>query len=397
MNDIIKKADSVIFQTYARFPIALEKGRGCRVWDTEGKEYIDFVAGVAVVNLGHCHPGVTKAIMEQAEKLFHVSNLFYTIPQTELAEWLVKRSFADRVFFCNSGAEANEAAIKLARKYFYDKGETDRYTILTMTQSFHGRTMGAMAATGQDKIKHGFSPMLPGFEFVPYNDIKALEEKMSNSVCAVMLEPVQGEGGIIVPEKGFLKSVRELCDRYGALLIYDEIQTGLGRTGKLFCHEYENVAPDIMTLAKALGNGLPIGAMLSTEKAGSAFKAGAHASTFGGTPLITAAALEALRTIEKENILDKCNAASTYFREKLEGLKARHSVVEDVRGIGLLLGMKLKVEGAPIVNKCIEKGFLINCVQGNTLRFIPPLVISNEEIDLLVECLDEILAGLDIL
>jgi acetylornithine aminotransferase len=397
MNDIIKKADSVIFQTYARFPIALEKGRGCRVWDTDGKEYIDFVAGVAVVNLGHCHPGVTKAIVEQAEKLFHVSNLFYTLPQTELAEWLVERSFADRVFFCNSGAEANEAAIKLARKYFYDKGETDRYTILTMTQSFHGRTMGAMAATGQDKIKHGFSPMLPGFEFVPYNDIKALEEKMSSRVCAVMLEPVQGEGGIIVPEKGFLKSVRELCDRYGALLIYDEIQTGLGRTGELFCHEYENVAPDIMTLAKALGNGLPIGAMLSTEKVGSAFKTGAHASTFGGTPLITAAALEALRTIEKENILDKCNTASTYFRSKLEGLKARHAVVEDVRGIGLLLGMKLKVEGAPIVNKCIEKGFLINCVQGNTLRFIPPLVISNEEIDLLVECLDEILAGLDIL
>lgn len=396
MNDIIKKSDSVIFQTYARFPIVLEKGKGCRVWDTDGKEYIDFVAGVAVVNLGHCHPAITKAITEQAEKLFHVSNLFYTIPQTELAEWLVERSFADRVFFCNSGAEANEAAIKISRKYFSEKGEKGRHTILTMTQSFHGRTMGAMSATGQDKIKHGFDPMLEGFDFVPFNDLNALSEKMSDKICAVMLEPVQGEGGIICPDKGFLKAVRELCDKHGALLIYDEIQTGMGRTGKLFCHEYENVAPDIMTLAKGLGNGLPIGAMLATEKVGSAFKAGAHGSTFGGTPFITAAALEASRIIEKENILEKCQAASSHFMAKLEGLKKKHDVIEDVRGLGLLLGMKLKIEGAQIVNKCMDKGFLINCVQGNTLRFIPPLVISNDEIDLLIECLDEILAGLSV-
>lgn len=396
MNDIIKKADSVIFQTYARFPIVLEKGKGCRVWDTNGKEYIDFVAGVAVVNLGHCHPGITNAIKEQAEKLFHVSNLFYTIPQTELAEWLVKRSFADRVFFCNSGAEANEAAIKLARKYFSEKGEKGRHTIITMNQSFHGRTMGAMSATGQDKIKHGFDPMLAGFDFVPFNDIKALSEKMSDRICAVMLEPVQGEGGIVCPDRGFLKSVRELCDKHGALLVYDEIQTGMGRTGKLFCHEHENVAPDIMTLAKGLGNGLPIGAMLANEKTGSAFSSGSHGSTFGGTPFITAAALEAARIIEKENILEKCTAASAYFRSRLEELKAKHDVVEDVRGIGLLLGMKLRIEGARIVNECMEKGFLINCVQGNTLRFIPPFVISNEEIDLLVACLDEILAGLPV-
>lgn len=396
MNDIINKADSVIFQTYARFPVVLEKGKGCRVWDTTGKEYIDFVAGVAVINLGHCHPGITNAIKEQAEKLVHVSNLFYTIPQTELAEWLVNRSFADRVFFCNSGAEANEAAIKLARKYFSDKGEKGRHTILTMKQSFHGRTMGAMSATGQDKIKYGFDPMLQGFDFVPFNDIKALSERMDSSICAVMLEPVQGEGGVVCPDKGFLKSVREICDKHGALLIYDEIQTGMGRTGKLFCHEHENVTPDIMTLAKGLGNGLPIGAMLATEKVGASFKAGAHGSTFGGTPFITAAALEASRIIEKENILEKCSKASAYFISRLESLKAKHGVVEDVRGIGLLLGMKLKTEGAPIVNKCLEKGFLINCVQNDTLRFIPPLVISNAEIDLLIDCLDEILAGLPV-
>jgi acetylornithine aminotransferase len=391
MNNIINRADKVIAKTYNRFPIVITKGKGCTVWDSEGRAYTDFVAGIAVCNLGHAHPEVSKALSDQANTLFHVSNLYYTVPQVELASWLVDNSFADRVFFCNSGAEANEAAIKLARKYFNDKDNPQRNRIIAAEKSFHGRTMATLSATGQAGIKQGFNPLLGGFDFVPFNDIDALKNKIEPFTCAVIIEPVQGEGGVRCPDAEYLKDVRRLCDETGALLIFDEIQTGMGRTGKLFAYEHFGIEPDIMTLAKALANGLPIGAMLAREHIAAAFGPGSHASTFGGTPVITAASLEVVRTLVRERIIDHCLQIGAYFKERLLWLKDRHDSIADVRGIGLLLGIKLKTEGAPVVKKCMEKGFLINCIQGNILRFIPPLIIEKEEIDSLITCLDEIL------
>ncbi len=390
-KDIISTADSVIANTYKRFPIVLARGRGCVVWDINEKAYTDFVSGIAVCNLGHACPEVAAILARQAETLVHVSNLYYTIPQVELAEWLTSNSFADRVFFCNSGAEANEAAIKLARKYFHDQGKHERFRIITMEQSFHGRTFATLSATGQLRIRFGFDPVLNGFDFIPFNDIEALKRQMNDSICAVMMEPIQGEGGIRVPDPGYLQAVRDLCDEAGALLIFDEVQTGIGRTGKLFAYEHFGIAPDIMSLAKALGNGLPIGAMLARERFMTAFTPGTHASTFGGTPLVTAAALAVLRLMEERKVVDHCRSVGAYFRDRLLRLRDWHDVIVDVRGMGLLLGMKLTISGAPIVTACMEKGFLINCVQDDILRFIPPLVITEKEIDALVECLDQIL------
>lgn len=390
-NDIISTADTVIANTYKRFPLVLARGQGCTVWDINEKAYTDFVSGIAVCNLGHACPEVAAVLARQAETLVHVSNLYYTIPQVELAQWLTSHSFADRVFFCNSGAEANEAAIKLARKYFHDQGRHERFRIITMEQSFHGRTFATLSATGQLRIRFGFDPVLNGFDFIPFNDIDALKRQMNDNICAVMMEPIQGEGGIRVPDPGFLQAVRDLCDQTGALLIFDEVQTGIGRTGKLFAYEHFGIAPDIMSLAKALGNGLPIGAMLARERFMTAFTPGTHASTFGGTPLVTSAALAVLRLMEERNIVKHCSRVGAYFRDRLLWLKGRHAVIVDVRGMGLLLGMKLNIPGAPIVNTCMENGFLINCVQEDILRFIPPLIITEKQIDALVECLDKIL------
>lgn len=390
-KEMIAQADKVMARTYARFQVVFEKGEGCLLWDTEGKAYTDFVAGIAVCCLGHAHPAVAEAISSQARRLLHVSNLYYTVPQIALATWLTDHSFADRVFFCNSGAEANEAAIKLARKYFADKGETGRYRIVGMERSFHGRTMGSLSATGQDKIKHGFYPVLEGFDFVPFNDIEALRGQITDATCAVLLEPLQGEGGVRPPSDGYLQAVRKLCDETGTLLIFDEIQTGMGRTGRLFAYEHFGVEPDIMTLAKALGNGLPIGAMLATENVAAAFGPGSHATTFGGTPLVTAGALAVVETIEKQDVVAHCREMGAYFKSKLEELGKRHDIVLSVRGLGLLLGMKVAVKGAPIVRQCLEKGFLINCIQDNILRFVPPLIVSPAEVDRLITCLDEVL------
>ena len=388
VSQSMERANGVIFKTYKRFPVVLTRGSGSTLWDEHGRRYTDFVAGIAVCNLGHAHPKVAEALAAQARTLWHVSNLFYTVPQLELAEWLIGHSFADRVFFCNSGAEANEAAIKLARKYFKEAGAGERFRIISMDQSFHGRTMATLSATGQEKVKHGFAPLLDGFDFVPFNDVDAIRKAIGPSTCAVMLEPIQGEGGVRCPAPDFLKQVRTVCDEAGLLLIFDEIQTGMGRTGTLFAYEQFGVAPDIMTLAKALANGLPMGAMLATEKAAAAFGPGAHASTFGGTPIVSAAALEVCRLMESEGIPDRCRRTSEYFRSRLEWLKNRHAVVEEIRGLGLLLGIKLAVEGDGFVLKCMDQGFLINCVQGNILRFVPPLVITPEEIDALIVCLD---------
>ena len=391
---LMNTADKVMAKTYKRFPIVITKGKGCSLWDAEGKKYIDFVSGIAVCNLGHAHPRVSEALSKQADILLHVSNLYYTEPQIELASLLTENSFADRVFFCNSGAEANEAAIKLARKYFKDKGESERYRIITMEKSFHGRTMATLSATGQDKIRKGFEPILEGFDYIPFNDIDAMRKSINSSTCAVLLEPIQGEGGVRCPDPDYLKAVRRLCDEKRILLIFDEIQTGMGRTGKFFAYEHFGIEPDIMTLAKALANGLPIGAMLAGEEVAQAFGPGAHASTFGGTPIITAASIQVVKVLLEEKLFHHCAKIGAYFKERLQDLKAKHESIVDVRGMGLLLGMKLKVEGDTIVNSCMEKGFLINCIQGNILRFIPPLIVEKEEIDALVVCLDEIFLNL---
>lgn len=389
-TDIQTQADKYMFQTYGRFPITLVKGEGCRIWDENGKEYIDFVGGIAVCSLGHSSPLVAKVLSEQSRELVHVSNLYYTVPQVKLAKLLVENSFADRVFFCNSGAESNEAAIKLARRYSNDKHGPDRNRIVTLKGSFHGRTMATLSATGQDKIKKGFNPLLNGFVFAPFNDIEGLEREIDDSVCAVMLEPVQGEGGVVCPEPGYLKAVREICDQKEVLLIFDEVQVGMGRTGKLFAYENFDVFPDIMTLAKALGNGLPIGAMLAKEELASAFGPGSHATTFGGTPLVTAVAEAVLRSLIEDGVLKKCYETGEYFRVKLRELGEEHDFIKEVRGYGLIIGMELDRPGAEIVTACMERGFLINCAQDNVLRFIPPLTVSREEVDLLINCLNEI-------
>ena len=386
-------ADKCIFPTYKRHPFALVKGEGCRVWDETGKEYLDFVGGIAVCALGHSSPIVTKALEEQSKILVHVSNLYYTRPQAELAKLLVENSFADRVFFCNSGAEANEAAIKIARRYTREKFGPGKYTIVSMQGSFHGRTMATLSATGQSKVQVGYDPLLPGFKFVPYNDLAVLKAAVDDTVCAVMLEPIQGEGGIVVPHPDYLKGVKEICREKGALLIFDEIQTGMGRTGRLFAHEHFGVSPDIMSLAKALGNGLPIGAMLSTEALSSAFGPGSHASTFGGTPLVTAVAKAVLSSLLDDGWLDHCRNMGSYFRARLEELKKRHACIKEVRGLGLIIGVELDRPGAPVMEACVQRGFLINCAQEKVLRFVPPLVVTEKEIDQLIEALGSVLGG----
>jgi len=389
--DSIEKTDNFVFQTYLRQGKAFVKGQGATLFDEDGKKYIDFLAGIAVCSLGHCHPKITEAITRQASTLVHVSNLFYTAPQADLAAKLCEQSFADRVFFANSGAEANEAAIKLARRYFQKKGDKNRFKIITMEQSFHGRTMATLSATGQDKIKEGFYPLLKGFSHVPFNDIKALEKEIDDSVCAVMLEPIQGEGGIVLADLKYLKAVRDLCNKKGVLLIFDEIQCGMGRCGTLFAHELYNVTPDIMTVAKALGNGLPIGAMLATKDAATGFDFGSHATTYGGTPLACAAALEVVNIISGKTFLDKVCQKGQYFKQELEKLNEKHSRVLGVRGEGLLLGLEVDKDAAFFVKELMAKGFIINGIQDKILRFAPPLIIEKEEIDKLIAVLDSLL------
>ncbi|MEE4352092.1 MAG: aspartate aminotransferase family protein [Desulfatiglans sp.] len=394
-NTNMALADKYMFQTYARFPLLLEKGKGCFVWDENGKEYIDFVGGIAVCALGHSASIVTNALEEQSRKLVHVSNLYYTVPQIQLARLLVEHSFADRVFFCNSGAEANEAAIKLARRYSNEKFGSQKRCILSMANSFHGRTMATLSATGQEKIRKGYDPLLESFRFVPFNDISALDKALDNSVYAVLLEPIQGEGGVICPDKDYLKEVKTLTKERDALLIFDEVQVGMGRTGRLFAHEHYGVTPDIMTLAKALGNGLPIGAMLATEEIAETFGPGSHATTFGGTPLVTAVARDVLGSILNDGWIGHCREMGYYFKEKLNKLKEKHDIIKEVRGLGLIVGLELNVPGALIVTECMKEGFLINCAQEKVLRFVPPLIVTEKEIDQLVTTLDKIFARMD--
>ena len=386
--------DKNIMNTYRRTPIALVKGKGALVEDAQGRQYLDFIAGIAVCNLGHAHPKVVKAIRKQAKELMHVSNLYYTRPQAEVAALLTRNSFADKVFFCNSGAEANEAAIKLARKYAHENLGPEKFELITMKDSFHGRTMATITATGQEKFQFGFTPLLDGFRYVPFNDPQALEAAITPRTCGIMLEPVQGEGGVIIPDEGYLGHVREICDRHRLLMIVDEVQTGIGRTGKLFAYEYSGVKPDIMTLAKALGNGFPVGAMLATDEVARAFSPGNHASTFGGNPLAMAAVRATLKTILEDDILENCLETGAYFLEKLQQLKKRHDIITDVRGKGLMLACSLSIEGAEIVTRCQEEGLLINCTGGKTLRFVPPLIITKQDVDKAVYILDDVMEGL---
>jgi acetylornithine/N-succinyldiaminopimelate aminotransferase len=391
-SDIIKDGQSYLMNTYSRQPLVLVKGRGTKVYDSDGREYLDFVAGVAVNNLGHCHPKVVVALQKQAQRLMHVSNHFHIEAQVNLAKELVKNSFADKAFFCNSGAEAIEAAIKLSRRYSRDVLKKDRYEIITCFGSFHGRTYGAVSATAQEKFHQGFEPMVPGFRYVPFNNLTAIEDAINERTCAILVEPVQGEGGVNIPAPGYLQALRELCDRHQLLLVLDEIQTGMGRTGRLFAYEHEGVTPDIMALAKGLGSGMPIGVLLATDKAAQAFVPGTHGSTFGGNPLACAAGLASLDALLEDNIIvQNVEALGKHFVKGLESLKSRYAFIKDVRGKGLLIGMELDFEGKEIVTECLKQGFLINCTVNTVLRFMPPLIISEEEIDQLVDALDGIL------
>jgi predicted acetylornithine/succinylornithine family transaminase len=375
------RADRVVMHTYGRQPLVLVRGEGSRVWDAEGREYLDFVAGLAVCGLGHAHPAVAQAACEQLSRLVHVSNIYYTTPMVELAEELVRRSFADRVFFCNSGAEAVEAAIKLCRRLSHERHGPGRHTIVAMHNSFHGRTLGALSATGQEKFWQGFEPLLPGFGFAPFNDLPALEALLDDRVCAVLLEPVQGEGGVNLADPEYLAKVRRLCDDRGILLVYDEIQCGLGRTGRLFAHEHAGVAPDVMALAKALAGGLPMGALVATEDAARGFVPGTHASTFGGGPVIAAAALTSLKILGDPDFLAAVREKGDYVGEILTNLKNRLPLVEEIRGVGLMWGLQVDRDGTPVVTACRERGLLVNCTQGNVIRLLPPLVVEKGELD----------------
>ncbi|MBU2487922.1 MAG: acetylornithine transaminase [Proteobacteria bacterium] len=393
-NSIMELADSVLARTYGRQPLCLVRGEGCTVWDSEGKSYLDFVAGLAVCILGHSHPAVARAVADQAAKLVHVSNIFYTEPQARLASWLVANSFADRVFFCNSGAEANEAAIKIARKFAKDSGRPERYRVLATRGSFHGRTLATLSATGQEKIHHGFEPLVDGFDHVPFNDLAAAQKAVGDKTCAILVEPIQGEGGVCMPGPGYLAGLRKLCDDEGILLIFDEVQTGMGRTGRLFAHEHFKVFPHVMTLAKGLANGLPIGAMLAEERVAASFTPGTHATTFGGTPLVCAGALAVVNTLDEQGVLAQCRQTGEYLKGRLKEIAVQRPVVKEVRGLGLMLGMELSVSGLPVVDAMREKGFLINCTQDKVLRFLPPLIVSKEEVDAMIPALDKALGTL---
>ncbi len=388
-KEIMEIGQQYVMNTYGRLPMALVRGEGVYVWDAEGNRYLDFVAGLAVNSLGHCHPAVVEAIREQAGTLMHVSNMYWIEPQVRLAKLLAENSALDKVFFCNSGAEANEGAIKLARKYARKYLGSDKYEIITMEKSFHGRTLAAITATAQPKYQKDLEPLPEGFRYVPFNDITALEKAVSPHTCAIMMEPVQGEGGVNTADYEYMQKVKQLCTDRDLLLIFDEVQCGLARTGKLFAYEHYGVEPDIMTLAKAIAGGFPMGALLAKEKIAACFQPGDHASTFGGNPLAAAAGCAAVSLLADKKFLAETVEKGRYFAGKLESLKEKYSFVTDVRGKGLILGMGITADGGEIVESCRRKGLLINCVGSNVLRFLPPLVISHEDIDEAVKILDE--------
>ncbi len=389
-EELKQGADQFLMGTYSRQPISIVRGRGAKVYDFEGREYIDFVGGIAVNLLGHGHPDLVAAIQRQAAQLIHTSNLYYTEPQVKLAEMLVDHSFADKVFFCNSGAEANEAAIKLSRRYSHGKYGAGRFEIITMKNSFHGRTMATLTATGQEKVQKGYDPLVPGFSYVAFNSLAELEQAITVKTAAIMLEPIQGEGGVHVADRAYLAAVRQLCTDKDVLLIFDEVQTGMGRTGTLFAYEQLGVEPDIMTLAKGLGGGVPIGACLARDSVAAAFGPGSHASTFGGNPLACAAGLAVCRVLLEGRVLDQARRMGDCLSKGLLDCKDRHHVVRDVRGLGLLQGMELEMDAKTVVNECLRRGILVNATGDHVIRLVPPLIIGQSEIDRLVETLSQI-------
>ncbi len=381
-NELLAIGDRRNSPNYAPAPIVFEQGEGVWLTDRKGNRYLDFLAGIAVCSLGHAHPRLTEALHDQVDRLLHVSNMFYTAEQIELMEALAQRSFADRIFFCNSGAEANETAFKLARRYQSRVAENpDKTTILSMKSSFHGRTLAAITATGQPKYHDGFAPLVPGFEYLPFNDASALEDRMGDDVAAVVVEPIQGEGGVRPADPEFLKTLRQLCDDTGALLIFDEVQTGVGRTGSLFAYQHFEVTPDIMSLAKGLGGGVPIGATLATDEVWQGFKRGSHASTFGGNPLVTRAARVVLEVIDEQNLLENAQQRGEQLRRGLRQLAQTYDVIGDVRGVGLMVGAECGEKAGEIVSLARDEGLLINSAGGNTLRFVPPLVVSEDDVE----------------
>lgn len=389
MGEVVQRGQRVLFDTYARFPITFVKGEGARLWDQDGRSYLDLVAGLAVCNVGHCHPKVVKAIQDQAAKLIHVSNFYYNTPMVELAERLVELSFADRVFFCNSGAEANEGAIKLARKTAKERGRPQSFEVITMEGSFHGRTLATVSATAQQKYHKGFEPMVDGFRYVPFGDLEAVKEAVTDRTCAIMVEPVQGEGGVRPVPEGYLKGLRELCDRMGLLLILDEVQTGMGRTGRLFAYEHDGVAPHVMTLAKGIAGGIPMGCVLATEDVAKVLSPGTHASTFGGNPVASAAALAVLSILVDDGLLEEMIPVAQRLKKGLEEIGARFSdVVVEVRGRGMMLGMELKEPCRPIVEACLKRRVLVNCTMDRVLRLVPPLVITMEQVEEALEAIE---------
>ncbi|WP_439488943.1 aspartate aminotransferase family protein [Algoriphagus sp.] len=388
-QDLHTKDKENYLPTFNRFPLAFIKGKGSRLWDADGKEYIDLLAGIAVNNVGHCHPKVVKAIQGQAAELMHISNFFVSPQQVALSELLVKISGLDRVFLTNSGAESVEGAIKIARRYAHKHGQGGK--IISMHNSFHGRTL-ATIATGQEKYQQGFEPIPTGFAQVPFNDLLAVEAAMDQDTAAVIVEPIQGEGGVVPAEKAYLQGLRKLCDDKGILLIFDEIQCGIGRTGKWFAKDHFGVQPDIMTLAKGLGGGAPIGALLCTEKVASAIEFGDHGTTFGGNPLVAASAIATIEVISEEQLCTRAMETSEWLRGKLDELIAKHDELDSVRGMGLMLGIKMKSEAKPLVLRLLEEGIVANATAGNILRLVPALNISREELNVFLQKLDAILS-----
>lgn len=390
---IIEETEKYYLPVFGRYPMVMELGQGCRVWDNEGNEYVDAFAGIAVNSLGYNHPVLVKAISEQASKLMHCSNLYYTEIQAKALRVVAEATGMDRIFFANCGAEGNEGAMKLARKYGVSKAPT-KYKIISADESFHGRTFDTLAATGHDYYHVGYGPLSPGHVLVPYGDIKALEAQMDDDVCAVLLEPIQGEGGVHVPSDEYLQQVRALCDKHDALLIFDEVQTGVARTGKWFAYMHTGVKPDILTFAKGIGGGFPVAGFAVPERLAHVFKPGDHGGTFGGNPLACAAVYATLTTIKSEGLVDKVAEKGEYFKNELRKLQEKYpDKVTDVRGCGLMLGMEVAGEGKPIVESCLANNVIVNCTAGNVIRIVPPLIISKEEIDIVVAALDKALAA----
>lgn len=390
---IIEETEKYYLPVFGRYQMVMELGQGCRVWDNEGNEYVDAFAGIAVNSLGYNHPVLVKAISEQAAKLMHCSNLYYTEIQAKALRVVAEATGMDRIFFANCGAEGNEGAMKLARKYGVSKAPT-KYKIISADESFHGRTFDTLAATGHDYYHVGYGPLSPGHVLVPYGDIKALEAQMDDDVCAVLLEPIQGEGGVHVPPAEYLQQVRALCDKHDALLIFDEVQTGVARTGKWFAYMHSGVKPDILTFAKGIGGGFPVAGFAVPERLAHVFKPGDHGGTFGGNPLACAAVYATLTTIKSEGLVDKVAEKGEYFKNELRKLQEKYpDKVTDVRGCGLMLGMEVAGEGKPIVESCLANNVIVNCTAGNVIRIVPPLIISKEEIDIVVAALDKALAA----